>query len=176
VLESRGFSYEVLVVGGSSLLLLGVTTCPTADLDVVGLADGGIYRSADPLPGPLADAVADVGLALELAPNWLNAGPASLMDFGLPEGLEERVTIRRYDGLAIHLAGRLDLICIKLYPAVDQGPRSKHFGDLQDLAPTRDELLFAARWTLTHDTSSGYRGELLKMLAVLGLEGNDADL
>jgi hypothetical protein len=176
VLESRGFSYEVLVVGGSSLLLLGVITRPTADLDVVGLADGGVYRSADPLPGPLADAVADVGLALELAPNWLNAGPASLMDFGLPEGFEERVTIRRYDGLTLHLAGRLDLICFKLYATVDQGPRSKHFADLQDLASTQDELLVAARWTLTHDTSSGYRGELLKALAVFGVEVNDADL
>jgi Nucleotidyltransferase of unknown function (DUF6036) len=176
VLESRGLSYEVLVVGGSSLLLLGVIRRPTADLDVVGLADGGVYRSADPLPGPLADAAADVGLALQLAPNWLNAGAASLMDFGLPEGFEERVTIRRYGGLAIHLAGRVDLICFKLYATVDQGPRSKHFGDLQDLAPTQDELLVAARWTLTHDTSSGYRGELLKALAMLGVEVNDADL
>ena len=52
VLESRGLSYEVLVVGGSCLLLLGVITRPTADLDVVGLADGGVYRSADPLPSP----------------------------------------------------------------------------------------------------------------------------
>ena len=145
VLESRGYSYEVLVAGGSGLLLLGVITRPTADLDVVGLADGGVYRSADPLPGPLADAVADVGLALDLAPNWLNAGPASLMDFGLPEGFEQRVTIRRYGALAIHLAGRVDLICFKLYAAVDQGPRSKHFADLQGLAPTRDELLVAAR-------------------------------
>ncbi len=144
VLESRALSYEVLVVGGSSLLLLGVITRPTADLDVVGLADGGIYRNADPLPDPLAGAVADVGLALGLAPN--------------------------------HLAGRTDLICFKLYAAVDQGPRSKHFADLQELAPTRDELLVAARWTLTHDTSSGYRGELVKALAVLGVEINDADL
>src|SRR5713101_9436449 len=102
VLESRALSYEVLVVGGSSLLLLGVITRPTADLDVVGLADGGIYRNADPLPDPLAGAVADVGLALGLAPNWLNAGPASLMDFGLPVGFEERVTIRRYGSLAVH--------------------------------------------------------------------------
>ncbi|HEX9505387.1 MAG TPA: hypothetical protein VGA62_05215, partial [Acidimicrobiia bacterium] len=75
-----------------------------------------------------------------------------------------------------HLAGRTDLICFKLYAAVDQGPRSKHFADLQELAPTRDELLVAARWTLTHDTSSGYRGELVKALAVLGVEINDADL
>lgn len=176
VLESRALSYEVLVVGGSSLLLLGVIARPTADVDVVGLAERGIYRKADPLPDPLVGAVADVGLALGLAPNWLNAGPASLMDFGLPDGFEERVTIRRFGGLAIHLAGRTDLICFKVYATVDQGPRSKHFGDLQDLGPTRDELLFAARWTLTHDISTGYRAELLETLAVLGAEVDDADL
>lgn len=173
VLESRALSYEVLVVGGSSLLLLGVIARPTADVDV---AERGIYRKADPLPDPLVGAVADVGLALGLAPNWLNAGPASLMDFGLPDGFEERVTIRRFGGLAIHLAGRTDLICFKVYATVDQGPRSKHFGDLQDLGPTRDELLFAARWTLTHDISTGYRAELLETLAVLGAEVDDADL
>ncbi len=89
VLESRALSYEVLGVGGSSLLLLGVITRPTADLDVVGLADGGTYRKADPLPDPLAGAVADVGLALDLAPDWLNVGPASLMDFELPKGFED---------------------------------------------------------------------------------------
>jgi hypothetical protein len=176
VLESRALSYEVLVVGGSSLLLLGVITRPTADLDVVGLADGGTYRKADPLPDPLAGAVADVGLALDLAPDWLNVGPASLMDFDLPKGFEERVTVRRYGGLAIHLAGRTDLICFKLYATVDQGARSKHFADLQDLAPTHDELLLAARWTLTHDTSPAYRGELLRALAVFGVEVDDADL
>lgn len=38
------------------------------------------------------------------------------------------------------------------------------------LAPTRDELLAAARWTLTHDPSPAYRGVLEQGLAVLGVE------
>lgn len=176
VLEDRGLSYELLVVGGSALLLLGVVTRPTADLDVVGLVSDGIYRKADPLPDPLVNAVADVGLALELAPTWLNAGPASLMDFGLPAGFEARVTIRTYGRLVLHLAGRADMVCFKLYASVDQGPDSKHFADLRDLQPTRDELIVGARWAITHDRSPAFREELLKALRELGLEVDDDDL
>jgi hypothetical protein len=36
VLEGRGWSSGILVAGGSSLLLLGLITRPTADLDVIG--------------------------------------------------------------------------------------------------------------------------------------------
>jgi hypothetical protein len=176
VLESRQLSYELLVVGGSSLLLLGVITRPTADLDVVALVEASVYRSAEPLPDPLLGAVAEVGQAFGLSTTWLNAGPASLMDFGLPNGFEDRVTIQKFGGLVLHIAGRTDLICFKLYATVDQGPRSKHFSDLQALSPTHDELLHAARWTITHDTSIGFRTELLEVLATLGVEFDDADL
>jgi hypothetical protein len=176
VLESRGTSYQVLAVGGSSLLLLNVIRRPTADLDVVGIVKDGRYVKAEPLPAPLTAAVADVGLALGLASNWLNPGPASLMDFGLPEGFEQRVTVRRYGGLEVHVAGRADLVCLKLYATVDAGPRSKHFADLQDLQPSDDELLAGAQWAMTHDTSEAFRDELLRALAALGLEVTDAGL
>ena len=128
------------------------------------------------MPDPLVDAVEDVAGALDLASDWLNPGPASLMDFGLPPGFEERVTVRTYGGLDVHVAGRTDLIYFKLYAAVDTGPRSKHFTDLQDLDPSDDELLSAARWTITHDTSGAFRGELLGALAELGLTVADDDL
>jgi hypothetical protein len=176
VLERRGASYRVLAVGGSSLLLLGLLDRPTADLDVVGIAERGRYVKADPLPQRLVAAVEDVGRALELDPEWLNARPASLMDFGLPEGLEGRLTVRRYGGLEVHIPGRADHICFKLYAAVDQGPRSKHFADLQDLEPSQDELLTAARWTITHDPSPGFRSQLIAALKELGLEVDHADL
>lgn len=84
-------SYGILVAGGSSLLLLGLISRPTADLDVIGLATPGNatpgdYVKADRIPPALAEAVRDVATVLELAPAWLNNGPASLMDLGLPEG------------------------------------------------------------------------------------------
>jgi hypothetical protein len=178
VLESRGVSFRILVAGGSSLLLLGLIDRPTADIDVIGLGSGDRYLKAEAIPGPLADAARDVGSALGLSDDWLNNGPASLFDFGLPAGFEQRVTTHRYGGLEVHVPGRTDLLAFKLYAAVDNsGNRtSKHLVDLADIDPSPEELLDAARWTRTHDPSEGFKGELLKILATLGVEVSDADI
>ena len=104
-LAERGVTFEIVAVGGGSLLLLGLISRPTADLDVV-----------------------------------------AFIEF------------------------------LKLYAAVDQGPSSKHFQDLVALSPSRDELLDAARWAMTHDPSPGFRSELLKGMAGLGVEDADRQL
>lgn len=175
VLEARRADSRILVVGGSSLLLLGIVQRPTADLDVVGLAVEGRYVKADRIPPVLAEAVRDVGAALGLSEKWLNNGPASLFDFGLPRGFEARVTVRRYGALEVHVAGRFDLVCFKLYAAVDHsGDRaSKHLDDLKALQPSESELLAAARWTQTHDNSDAFFGELAKILAEFGVSVDD---
>ena len=64
-------------------------------------------------------------------------------------------------------------MAFKLYAAVDQGPKSKHFRDLRLLTPTRDELINAGRWCQTHDTSEPFRDMLLEALATLGVENAD---
>ena len=176
VLERRGTPYGVLVVGGSGLLLLRLIDRPTADLDVIGLAEDGRYHKVEQLPEPLVSAAVQVAEALDLGEKWLNTGPASLMDFGLPAGWEERITVRRYGALEVHIPSRVDLICFKLYAAVDRGPKDKHYQDLQALQPTRDELLDAARWSVTHDPSEGFRQELRQCLASFGVEVSDDDL
>jgi hypothetical protein len=117
-----------------------------------------------------------VGRTLGLSDDWLNPGPAELLRFGLPEGFEGRVERRRYGSLTVHVAGRLDQICFKLYAAVDQGPGSKHSADLRRLKPTREDLLTAARWSRTHDPSDGYRDELVATLIMLGVEVSGADV
>jgi hypothetical protein len=164
------------VIGGSSLLLLGYIDRPTADVDVVGLAAPSGYVKAAELPRFLADAAVEVGRALGVGDQWLNAGPAGLIDFGLPEGTADRVTVRHYGPLEVHLPAREDLICFKLYALVDQGPRSKHMDDLRALGPSRAELVRAARWTRTHDPSEGFLTEPRRALAVFEVEVSDGDL
>lgn len=176
VLEARGLSYEVVVIGGSGLMLLGLISRPTRDLDALALVEQGEYVPASPLPLPLAEGVASVGRTMGLADDWLNPGPTELLRFGLPDGFEARVDRRRYGGLALQVAGRVDQICFKLYAAVDQGGVSKHAADLRKLAPTSSELLTAAQWSCTHDPSEGYRRELVATLASFGVEVDDADL
>lgn len=176
LLAERGQSAAVLVIGGGSLLLLGFVQRPTADVDVVGLAGEGGYSKAESLPDFLTEAVADVGAALGLGAGWFNTGPAGLIDGGLPEGLERRVSVHRYGSLEVHLPAREDLICFKLYAAVDQGPRSKHMADLRALVPSSDELITAARWTRTHDPSVGFLAELREALQMFDVEVDDGDL
>lgn len=173
VLAARDRRYELVAIGGSGLLLLGLVVRPTADVGVVALVEGGQYRPAMPLPVPLEEAQAEVGAALGLGEKWLNPGPTDLLDFGLPEGFADRVETLEFGGLTVHLAGRFDQICFKLYAAVDQGSRSKHFADLRQLAPTPDELIGAAQWARQHDPSEGFRGELLEALRSLGVESDD---
>jgi hypothetical protein len=129
--------------------------------------DGG-YAQAQPLPEYLTVAVVDVARALGLPLDWLNPGPASLLDLGLPPGFGARVELRTFGALVVHVASRFDQICFKLYASVDQGPRSKHARDLALLQPKTDELRSAAAWCRSQDPSDGFAAELNRALAALG--------
>jgi len=173
ILAARGEHHDLAVVGGGALLILGLIDRPTRDLDVVARVDAGGWSRAEPFPPGLLDAVRDVATALDLSEDWLNPGPTDLLALGLPAGFSNRVVVRRYGALTVRFAAREDQIAFKLYAAVDQGPDSKHFADLQKLSPTPDELLAAARWTRTHDPSEGFRSMLHQALRALGVEPAD---
>ncbi|TME25236.1 MAG: nucleotidyl transferase AbiEii/AbiGii toxin family protein [Chloroflexi bacterium] len=173
VLRQRGLSFEAVAIGGSSLMLLGFINRPTRDLDLAALVVRGEYVKADPLPADLAEAAVDVANALGLPANWLNSGPTSIVETGFPEGFASRVEVRRYGGLTLDVASRYDQIFLKLYAAADQWPGSKHADDLRRLEPTREELIAAAKWTMSQDPSEGFKQLLGNTLRELGL--NDAD-
>lgn len=161
--------YEVVAIGGGSLVLLGFIDRATKDLDLVAVRKDGNLATANPLPSELVKEIAAVGAALDIGEAWVNAGPASLFDAGLPVGFEERLTIKKYENLVVYIAGRLDQICFKLYAAVDQGPKSKHFADLKQLSPSQDELVFAKKWCLTQDVSPEFAILMQQALNALGL-------
>jgi hypothetical protein len=170
LLQERNHQVEVVAIGGGGLLLLGLIERTTKDLDLVGLKLGDELVKPVPLPEALREAADDVAKLMRLAPGWLNAGPASMLDLGLPEGFLGRTVRREYGGLVIHLASRYDQICFKVYAAADDSPRGKHFADLKQLAPSPDELRGAAAWAVTHDSSEGFRQILDQVLATLGVE------
>lgn len=151
---------EMVVCGGAALNVLGYVRRTTKDVDVIALVEkkGGSISlvKAGPFPALINQAADKVQRDFSLPANWLNPGPASVMDFGLPHGLMERVITKAYGkALIIHYLGRYDQIHFKLYAAVDQG--GKHFDDLLALKPSSRELEDAARWTMTHDLSEGFR-------------------
>lgn len=174
-LALAGERFELVVIGGSGLLALGLIDRTTRDVDLVALRESGDLVDPRPLPQRLLDARDRVAGDFGLAENWLNAAPANLLDFGLPAGFEYRLERRDYGpALVVWLASRLDQIHFKLYALSDHAPGSKHDLDLRALAPTREELSAAARWAITHDPSEGFRLELTAALVYLGVE--DVDL
>jgi hypothetical protein len=169
-----GDSHELVVVGGAGLLAVGAISRTTKDVDVVARIEDGSLLKAAPLPAGLVKARDEVAADFLVSEDWLNAGPADLVDFGLPDGFMDRVQTQIVgEALTVHFASRLDQIHFKLYALVDQG-LGKHDQDLRALAPTRDELVQAARWTRTHDPSPGFRKMLERALRYLEVE--DADL
>jgi len=173
-LSAGGSRFELVAIGGSALLSLGLIDRRTRDVDLVALLEDDQLVTPKPLPPALVEARDRVARDFGLDEDWLNAAPSSLLDFGLPDGFLGRVETRTFGpALTVHFASRLDQIHFKLYALVDQGP-GKHEADLKSLAPTRDELLQAAAWARTHDPSEGFRTMLLSALRYLGVE--DADL
>jgi hypothetical protein len=172
-LEAAGAAAEIVVIGGSGLIALGMIDRATRDVDIVALREGDRLVSATPLPASLLTARDRVSTDFGLAEDWLNPGPTDLLDFGLPEGFVERLESHRYgDALKVHFASRIDQIHFKLYALVDSGP-GRHESDLRALSPTADELLAAASWARTHDPSPGFKGILENVLDYLEVEHGD---
>jgi hypothetical protein len=169
-LRSLADQREIVVIGGSALTALGLVKRATRDVDLVAIAEDGELRSAEPLPETLRVARDRVARDFDLDNNWLNSGPTDLLIWGLPEGFLTRTVTRCYgQALAVHFAGRLDQIHFKLYAMVDQAG-GRHEADLRALHPSREELIAAARWSITHDPSPGYRTVLKEALSALGVE------
>ncbi|MCF6192217.1 MAG: hypothetical protein L3J76_03645 [Candidatus Hydrothermae bacterium] len=151
---------SLVVIGGAALNVLGLVERTTRDVDVLC----GIESSGDNIrlvrlrefPPTLQTAAQRVQEAFQLSANWLNLGPASQFDLGLPEGFEHRLIRKTYGNhLTVYLASRLDQIHFKLFASVDRG--GYHVADLQALHPSPDELEQAARWVLQLDVSEVFR-------------------
>lgn len=164
----------LLVGGGSALSVRGFLTRTTKDIDVIALVgedtDPQTLERADPFPVYLREAKNRVALDLGLLEDWINPGPTSLLDFGLPPGCVERsLRIQYGTRLVVYFIDRFDQIHLKLYAAVDQGG-GRQLTDLIALRPSTGELLKAATWATTHDPSPGFRQGLRSLLTQMGFE------
>lgn len=175
LLARRGQSAAIVVVGGTALNLLHIVDRATRDVDVIATAtprSDGLpteVRSPEPLPRALTDAIGTVARDLGLPSDWLNTTVAAQWRTGLPPGFVSRIVWRADGGLWVGVAGRLDLIHLKLYAAADDiGPGSRHFGDLLALRPTPDELAAARTWiTDTQDASPAVAQALDAVIALV---------
>src|SRR5688500_6575932 len=127
---------ELAVCGGAALHVRGLMTRGvTRDVDAFAVVRrrGGattLVESA-PMPDVLVREAEIVAKDFGLPPQWLNSGPTTLNDLGLPDGLEKRLHPVEYGPrLTIHYLDRWDQVHFKLYAAADQGPGSRHIADL----------------------------------------------
>lgn len=163
----------LVICGGSALLALGLIPRATKDVDIVCLIEDGKLIAATKLPGALMDAARLAALELDLPKDWLNPGPAMLLNEalpnqGLPSGFQDRLVRRDYGPvLSIFLSSRVDQVYFKLYAAADKGGPSVHFADLVGLQPTDDELVGAAAWARRHDPSPAFLDTIREMLAAM---------
>jgi len=168
-----GASISLIVCGGSALAALGLVNRTTKDVDVLASAEdspaGPVVHPLLKMPDWLDAAARRVARDFGLPKDWLNLGPARLIELGLPEGFASRLTRKSYGRhLTVFYIGRLDQVYFKLYAAVDRN--DYHTQDLQALHPSRDELKQAAHWTLTHDVSVPFRDALKDFLKKNGYE------
>ena len=56
-----------------------------------------------------------------------------LLSLGLPGGWETRCQVMRFATLTLHIASRLDLICLKLWAATDSHRSARRDVDIDDL-------------------------------------------
>lgn len=173
-LEALGASpLEMVVCGGAALNVLGFVRRTTKDVDIIAFIERAkdeapILKKAEKIVPVLAEAAKRVARDFNLPENWLNTQPASVMDFGLPPGFMARLESRSYGrNLVIHFLGRYDLIHFKLHAAADQSG-GKHYNDLLALKPTAKEIEEAARWSMGHDASEGYKFLLKEFLTKIG--------
>ena len=173
----RGHPTQRFVVcGGSALLALGMVSRTTQDVDVLARMEDGNLVTPRPLPEWLLALAEEVRRQLALPEGWFNDRVAeeTLFSCGLPEGMQERLTIRNYGaGLLIGFISRRDQIFLKLHAAVDRDG-GRHLQDLMDLRPTAEELRDAAVWTRKHDPSEGFLYNLRVLMKGIGHEAPDA--
>ena len=162
---------RLVVIAGSALIALGIVSRTTKDIDIMaGVDPGRGLVDPRPLSPALLRAAGKVARELQLDPNWLNTGPADQIQAGLPVGFLSRLTRRDYGPhLTIFYPDRFDLIHLKLFAAIDQGP-GRHVSNLKALLPSEEELLLAARWVLTQDEGEVFPQIVRNTLTSLGYE------
>jgi hypothetical protein len=147
-LVALGLGLEAIVIGGSALALLGVSTRQTRDFDIL----------APVLPLEIAEAAREFAraqrrLGIDLMDDWLNNGPMQVGDV-LPKGWQLRTRLV-FEGRALVLStlGRVDLLKTKLFALCDRGT---DFSDCVALAPTAAELADGVIWLAEQDANPGW--------------------
>lgn len=166
---------ELVICGGAGLILTGLISRATKDVDIVALAhrNGAQLEILQDrrLPKELTQMIADVGRELGIDHDWLNFAASPLLRFGLPPHLATRLTRKSYGAcLTAHFISRLDQVYFKIYAAMHPNQGHRHLSDLLDLKPTADEVEKVVGWLLARKPSRQFKNTLKQILERIGHE------
>lgn len=119
---------EIVLAGGAALILGGYIERGTDDGDVI---------HSEPKLADIRDLIAAVADEQGLGSGWLNDGVkawADVLPAGFNSPLEE---VGTFGNLRVRRLGRLDLLVMKFFAS-----RVGDLDDLEELAPTREEIEF----------------------------------
>lgn len=142
-LSARSLSLEATVIGGAAMVLLGITTRQTRDVDVLNPELDALVKRASV---EFAHQMRCEGVMLD--DDWFNDGPHALTDV-LPEEWGRRLRVLyQGDALSLTTLSRLDLLKTKLFALCDRGT---DLSDCLAMAPALDEIDACKTWVSEQD-------------------------
>lgn len=165
--ESGAEPVDILVCGSMALILQGLIDRRTRDIDGIGIVieRGGNLEIRKPLlDRDLSQAIERVGTVFGFQKHWLSFQARVLIENGLPEGIIERATVKRYgDRLTVRLSSPRDMVYFKIIGAING--RIIDEEDLVEMEKTEEQVGAAAAECL----ADGYeREKIADILRAIG--------
>jgi len=155
---------EVLCCGASALCVLGLLSRSTMDVDVLGIISGD--KEVEPcehFSPEMEAAIAESGREVGLPDDWFNGSASTLLQHALPIGALERSKKHRKEFgpcLVVRFLDRMDQVALKLFAAMDPKDGQRHLRDLEEISPTRAEIIHAITWMMGWKSNQAFRDRL----------------
>ena len=163
---------QILCCGASALCVLGLLSRSTMDVDVLGIvSDETDVVPCEGFSAEMQRAIAESGRELELPDDWFNGSASTLLQRSLPAGTLERSRKHRREFgpcLVVFFLDRMDQVALKLFASMDPRDGQRHLRDLEEIAPTRDEIHHAVAWMSSWKSNELFRERLAYLVEGFG--------
>jgi len=158
-LVERGLVLDAVVVGGTALVLLGIISRATKDVDV-------LYPNLSPDVIGAAREFARQRRATgeTLVDDWLNNGPHAIIPDLPPDWMQRVNPVYQGQALTIAVPDRPELLATKLFALCDRGT---DLADCLALDPSAAELATVLPWLVSRDAHVGWPAHVRETIADL---------
>lgn len=141
-LSENDEEFEMIIIGGGALVLLGIISRSTRDIDCL----------SPEIPAKIKKLSEEFAKnsGLSLNKDWLNNGPQSIVN-DLSPGWRDRLQLAfKGESITLHTLSRIDLIKTKISAMCARG---SDLNDVINLKPTLSELTETRSWLLSFDNN-----------------------